>query len=368
MYRKDNNKPYSPENCYYEECTHNNRVDAVVSYKGKEYTLKELSQHPNCEVGYDILSNRIFQYGMSPEKSLSKDYAPEAFRNLNKEITAFGETKTAKEWSLDFRCKVSYYKLVDRVFRNFTDPEMAMATNNHLTYRKSSCELTLKQIKDKCNELLGGTYAVVGEFSEFYGVSGIYGIFNTISGKIYVGQAISKDGIGGRLSEHQWDLEKNQHDNIHLQRSWNKRGDHAFAFLMLETFKEVTPDTATQRECFWINYFGSKNDDLGYNINDPKNGRLGITNRKITTEQVKSWIKMFINDNDKLPSCIDTSSIIYDELGISWKNLDQNLRRGFNGFPGQQTLKQITHEVISKKHINKNKISKRKSNGNKEQQ
>lgn len=70
----------------------------------------------------------------------TKDYCPENCRvvtryenNKNKAITilidAFGEIKTANEWSLDSRCKTSYQSLVYRI-RQKWNPEEAIKTPN----------------------------------------------------------------------------------------------------------------------------------------------------------------------------------------------------------------------------------------------
>jgi group I intron endonuclease len=62
-------------------------------------------------------------------------------------------------------------------------------------------------------------------------LSGIYKIVNRVNGKYYVGS--SKD-IKFRWAEHVSDLRGNKHDNDYLQKSWNKYGEDAFEFLIVE--------------------------------------------------------------------------------------------------------------------------------------
>jgi len=62
-------------------------------------------------------------------------------------------------------------------------------------------------------------------------MSGIYEIKNNINGKSYVGSA--KD-IKRRWRRHKYGLRHNEHENIILQRAWNKYGEENFSFNILE--------------------------------------------------------------------------------------------------------------------------------------
>lgn len=68
-------------------------------------------------------------------------------------------------------------------------------------------------------------------------VSGIYLITNTINGHRYVGSSADVDM---RWSQHKWNAGKNKHINPHFQHAWNKYGQQAFAFEVLE----IVPDPA----------------------------------------------------------------------------------------------------------------------------
>ena len=60
-----------------------------------------------------------------------------------------------------------------------------------------------------------------------YMESGIYLIKNLVNNKTYIGSSVN---VEKRLYEHKWKLNKNCHDNIYLQRSWNKYKGKSFCF------------------------------------------------------------------------------------------------------------------------------------------
>ena len=62
--------------------------------------------------------------------------------------------------------------------------------------------------------------------------SGIYKIINKINKKYYVG---STSNFKKRWAEHKRKLKSNKHVNDHLQSAWNKYGEHAFDFTIVET-------------------------------------------------------------------------------------------------------------------------------------
>ena len=68
---------------------------------------------------------------------------------------------------------------------------------------------------------------------------GIYIIRNTSNNKVYVGQSIKPKG---RLVKHKAALKRNNHENILLQRSWNKYGESCFEFYIIS-------DDLTDQDC-----------------------------------------------------------------------------------------------------------------------
>ena len=63
----------------------------------------------------------------------------------------------------------------------------------------------------------------------------IYKITNTVNGKVYVGQT-TEEKAETRWSKHLSILKKNKHKNKHLQSAWNKYGETAFTFEVIEQF------------------------------------------------------------------------------------------------------------------------------------
>lgn len=88
----------------------------------------------------------------------------------------------------------------------------------------------------------------------------IYSILNKVIGKIYVGQSINPKG---RRSQHFSQLRGNYHPNNHLQNSFNKYGESAFEFMILENCDD---EKLNDNEKWWIGYFDSMNDSKGYNL------------------------------------------------------------------------------------------------------
>ena len=60
---------------------------------------------------------------------------------------------------------------------------------------------------------------------------GIYKIINVINNKFYVGSAVN---FTARKRRHWWALRSQRHANKHLQAAWNKYGEEAFRFVIVE--------------------------------------------------------------------------------------------------------------------------------------
>lgn len=88
---------------------------------------------------------------------------------------------------------------------------------------------------------------------------GIYKIINLHNGKVYIGQSIN---LTHRLTEHRLKLSKGIHSNKYLQNAWNKYGEQNFKFEIIEICLETE---LTERENFWINYYGGYESKQNYN-------------------------------------------------------------------------------------------------------
>lgn len=91
-------------------------------------------------------------------------------------------------------------------------------------------------------------------------ISGIYAIVNNVNGKMYIGQSIN---LEARESEHFRTLKKNCHHNSYLQKSFNKYGESAFEFTIMEL---CTESLLNEKESEYIQNFETMNKSKGYNL------------------------------------------------------------------------------------------------------
>lgn len=98
--------------------------------------------------------------------------------------------------------------------------------------------------------------------------SGIYGILNTVTGKLYVGSTIT---MNGRQRDHVRELRLGIHKNVYLQAAYNKDGPEAFAWGCLEM---VPCADLLAREAYWIEALQSADRAYGYNLGAASMGRL----------------------------------------------------------------------------------------------
>jgi len=74
----------------------------------------------------------------------------------------------------------------------------------------------------------------------------VYGIKNTVTGQIYVGQSTA---LGRRWNEHKGELRRNKHDNSRLQEDYNKYGLDVFEFEVIKEFPcDTTSDVLLEEE------------------------------------------------------------------------------------------------------------------------
>lgn len=102
-------------------------------------------------------------------------------------------------------------------------------------------------------------------------ISGVYCFTNTRNGKKYVGSAAAS--VHGRKTNHLAMLRNNVHHSIHFQRAWNKYGEAAFKWRIIE---QCAPECCVTREQFWIDKLKSANPKYGYNRNPKASSSLGV--------------------------------------------------------------------------------------------
>ncbi len=102
----------------------------------------------------------------------------------------------------------------------------------------------------------------------------IYKIINVINNKFYVGSAVNFEK---RKARHLWRLRRGDHANKHLQAAWQKYGDKAFVFAVVE----VVPESADllAAENVWLKQHVGK--DYCYNLGtDATAPQLGMSGSK----------------------------------------------------------------------------------------
>lgn len=98
---------------------------------------------------------------------------------------------------------------------------------------------------------------------------GIYCIENTANGLAYIGQS---SDIKKRFAQHRSDLRGGRHVNSALQRAWEKYGEEAFVFSVVEEVPACDLDDA---EIMWIEAFDSY--IHGYNMTKGGESTRGLT-------------------------------------------------------------------------------------------
>ena len=86
----------------------------------------------------------------------------------------------------------------------------------------------------------------------------IYRIENIVNNKKYIGQ--TKRTFRDRKNQHIYYLNRNIHQNQHLQNAWNKYGKDNFRF---STIERCNISSLDEKEVFWINHYNTT--ELGYN-------------------------------------------------------------------------------------------------------
>jgi group I intron endonuclease len=149
-------------------------------------------------------------------------------------------------------------------------------------------------------------------------MSGIYKITNILSNKVYVGCA---SNIRARWNCHLYDLRKEKHSNVYLQKAWSKYGESNFKFEIIETCDIVELHA---REHYWAITLNCLDKDKGYNLKptDP----LGCS---IHSEETKE--KLRITKKGKRPSnkCYEAAKI-YNNSELCKINLAQARKKLIN--------------------------------------
>jgi len=126
-------------------------------------------------------------------------------------------------------------------------------------------------------------------------ISGIYQIKNTINNKFYIGSA---KNLNVRKARHFSSLKNCRHENIYLQRSYNKHGECFFVFNIMEYCEEKY---LLEREQYYLDLLKPFYPN-GYNIGINSSGGDNLTlnpNRKNIIEKIKNTVTKKIKSMTK---------------------------------------------------------------------
>lgn len=185
--------------------------------------------------------------------------------------------------------------------------------------------------------------------------SGIYMIYNFISNKAYIGQAIN---IPRRKREHFNKLSKNKHENPYLQNSYNKYGEQAFKFIILENCEK---DKLIELES---KYIACIDEEFRYNLKPVEGISMLEETRKKISDALKGIPKNYKRMHGKKHS-EETKRKMSDKAKLRvrteehQKNLTESIRKSKKGkIPWNKGMK------MSKEHCNKLSIAHLKKDNN----
>lgn len=111
--------------------------------------------------------------------------------------------------------------------------------------------------------------------------SAIYAIVNQVTRDMYVGSAVA---VNRRWNAHRRDLLKKEHYNTRLQRAFDKHGESAFDWEIVQFVDDRTK--LIEREQFWINFF-----QPAYNGRPIANSPLGTKHSAETRAKMSASAK-----------------------------------------------------------------------------
>lgn len=132
-------------------------------------------------------------------------------------------------------------------------------------------------------------------------IMGIYKITNVSNNKIYIGSSVD---IPKRWKQHISELNRNKHNNKHLQRAWNFYGEEKFIFEIAElVYDEDLLKSAEQK---WINKTKCYDGNYGYNLSidaerpNKYNEVSHMNGNIVLREKLKNLKDLNLSNNEKL--------------------------------------------------------------------
>lgn len=164
----------------------------------------------------------------------------------------------------------------------------------------------------------------------------IYKIYNSINGKIYIGQTVHEIDI--RFKQHVNAAKRNNKSNIALYNAMNKYGSENFYIEMIE---QCNNEQLDEREIYWISFYNSYNE--GYNMTLGGDGGKTIPtaiHREINGTPIQQYnldgdfIAEYISSGDaaeqtgtqqtEINRCCTRTRNTYSANGFIWKRKDDH--------------------------------------------
>lgn len=162
---------------------------------------------------------------------------------------------------------------------------------------------------------------------------GIYKISNTKTDTVYIGQSVN---IELRWYQHLRALTNGKHKNAHLQRAFDKYGVDSFTFSVQEQCRE---EDLTDREQFWIEYYGGADSSNTYNIREAtEHGKCPTYIKNKLRVSNGQLVAQYTLDGDFI-AVYNSSAEAEEELGISGIRVAWDKNKSAGGFQWRKVSK-----------------------------
>ena len=130
------------------------------------------------------------------------------------------------------------------------------------------------------------------QFRKLKGKYVVYKFTNLVNNKIYIGIT---DWVNKRIGDHvRYSKNVNSKCRMYLHEAISKHGFNKFSFEIVE--EVTTREELNQREIYWINYFNSTNNSLGYNLT--KGGNTNYPSKETIQKKILSSKKVKVAQYD----------------------------------------------------------------------
>jgi len=116
----------------------------------------------------------------------------------------------------------------------------------------------------------------------------IYKITNTFNSFLYIGSSLR---TLKRWNNHLYALRHEKHDSLLLQYAFNKYGEDAFQFEVIEYIENPTKENVIAREQYWLDFYQSYERDKGYNTCRIADSPIGIKRTEENKQKISDTLK-----------------------------------------------------------------------------